>query len=345
MRAGGQVGDGFGLDGVAAPAHRLGGADRDRQALGIGFHELGVVPPAAGDDHFAGLTWQALDGELERLGGEGHQGRAGVLELQRLQRFQRKVVAVQGFGWGRREVRMRQQPPYDALIHPSHACEPAAGVVAARAAGLDQEIDHPVPRPRIEGDQVVRPRPVGDVGHASDVQHRQRRLQLRLSRPRQVIDRGQRSPLPARRHVCRAEIERHRTPGQLRKARRVAELDRSAGNAVPGPLMQHRLAVHADEVDFRPGEPVLGQEAVGGEVVLIGHGRIGAGEDLRTRFAPTPPQRLSRRLQQEIARGVGQLSLAGRPEAADGLAVGLQDRHVDRVQRGPGHEAQHAHAA
>jgi hypothetical protein len=43
--------------------------------------------------------------------------------------------------------------------------------------------------------------------------------------------------------------------------------------------------------------------------------------------------------------GVAEFALAGRPEPFDPLAIGLQHRHVDGVERGPGHESEHEHAS
>ena len=114
------------------------------------------------------------------------------------------------------------------------------------------------------------------------------------ARPRRVVDRRQRRPLPARRHVGGAEVEGHGHAGPPRQQLAVAELDGASERAGVRPLVQHRLAVEADQVEVAPGQAVRGQEGLGGVEVLLGHGRGAGGEDrrLRRRRAPrrAPPR-------------------------------------------------------
>ncbi len=98
-----------------------------------------------------------------------------------------------------------------------------------------------------------------------------RRLQ-----PGQVVDRGQRRPLPAGGHIGGAEVEGDGHADSPRQPGPVAELDRAAGDAVLRPLVEHGLAVHAHEVDVAPAQVVLGQEGFGGGQVLLHH-RQGGG--------------------------------------------------------------------
>jgi hypothetical protein len=135
--------------------------------------------------------------------------------------------------------------------------------------------------------------------------------------------------------------------GHTRLARQqggVAELHGAAHPPGLRPLVQHGLPMHADQVDVGPRQRVGGQEFLRrGEVFLCAR-RGGLGEDGRLRRPARPRQRLSGRLQHDVAGGFAELAFPRRAEGGDRLAVGLQHRHVDGVERGSGHESEDAHA-
>jgi hypothetical protein len=330
---------------IAAPAVGLRAADGAGQTGGQRGHDLRIVAAAAGDDQLGGRLAQHLEGQADAFGREGHERRGGVLQAEIVEGGEREVVAVQRLGRRGREIGVAQHAAQHRLVHPPGGGQAAAVVEAAGAPGLDQQVDHAVAGAGVEGGDLAARADEGDVGHAADVEHGQRRLQPRGLGPGQVVDRGQRRALPAGRHIRRAEVVGHRDAGLLRQPRPVAELHRAAGDAGLGPLVQHRLAVHADQVDVGPDQAVGGQEAFGGGQVLLGPGAGGLGEDRGLRRATRPLQGLVGGLQHEVADGIAQLALAGRAEGGDGLAVGLQHRHVDGVEGGSGHESEHAHAA
>ena len=89
--------------------------------------------------------------------------------------------------------------------------------------------------------------------------------------------------------------------------------------------------------------PLAVEEGSGGLVVGLRHGVVdlGPGVGLRRAARPALPGG-ERRLHAQLAQVLRQGRLAGRAEGFDRLPVGLQDRHVDAVQRRAAHEAQDA---
>ncbi len=109
--------------------------------------------------------------------------------------------------------------------------------------------------------------------------------------------------------------------------------------------MEDGLAMHADQVEVGPVKAAGGEEGGSRRGVDLGHGAGCGREDGGIGGVPGMVQGGPDGLPQEGAQGVRQGLLSGRPEVGDDLAVGLQDRHIDGVQRGAGHEAQNAHDA
>ena len=124
----------------------------------------------------------------------------------------------------------------------------------------------------------------------------------------------------------------------------VAKLHSAANPAVPGALVQHGLAVHANEVDVGPLEVVAAEEILGGGEMFLSAGAGGLGEYRGRRCASWPGKGLFRGLEHEVAGGLRKLALSRRPEGGNRLALGFQDRHVHGVEGGPGHESEHTHA-
>ncbi|MNI70554.1 hypothetical protein D3C73_1263760 [compost metagenome] len=77
---------------------------------------------------------------------------------------------------------------------------------------------------------------------------------LRMTEQNQVAVRGQRRPLPADRHVGRAEITDHKPPGLLSQDGQVAKLQRGSHQMGISRIalrnMPYRLAVGADQVNL-----------------------------------------------------------------------------------------------
>ncbi len=171
-------------------------------------------------------------------------------------------------------------------------------------------------------------------------------LQPRGPGPRQVVDRRQRRALPARGHVGGAEVEGHR------HARSASASHCASPSCTVRPT---RPSCGRSCSTVWPCMPIRSMSAPGQAVGRRGRPR-------RRRSAPRPPPR--RPASKIAGSGVAarpaaaacawppastsrvasrQLAFAGRAERCDRLAVGLQDRHVDGVQRGAGHESQDAH--
>ncbi len=101
--------------------------------------------------------------------------------------------------------------------------------------------------------------------------------------------------------------------------------------------------MHAHEVQVGPGQAVFGQEAFARGQMLFGHRPGGPSEHLGLGIAARPRAGRLGGFQHEIAGAVAQLALTRRPESLYGLAVGLEHGHVDRIERRPRHEPEHAH--
>ena len=141
---------------------------------------------------------------------------------------------------------------------------------------MDKHIEHTVAGTGVEGQWIGGSAEQGHVRHAAHVEHRRRRLQPRGPCPRQVIDRGQGRTLPSRRHIGGSKVEGHRRAGQPRQQRSVAELHRAPDPPPDWTLVQHRLAMEADQFDLAPRQTLARQEGVRGHEVLARH-RLGCG--------------------------------------------------------------------
>ncbi|MNJ31690.1 hypothetical protein D3C77_263340 [compost metagenome] len=106
--------------------------------------------------------------------------------------------------------------------------------------------------------------------------------------------------------------------------------------------MQHGLAVNADQIQRAGLHAVHRHEAQGGGQMGVGHGHAGVLEAVRLLLVAFPVEGVIDGLLDDGA-GLGvQLHLPGRAEGQDVVTVGLDNRHVDGVERGAGHEAEHA---
>jgi hypothetical protein len=208
------------------------------------------------------------------------------------------------------------------------AASEGAILVVGLAAALQQEVvEQGGGGAGVEGDDGFAIE-VGDIGDAAEVQDHER-LRERGGQ-RLMVERGERRALPARGDVGVAEAVDHVDSEHRGHARAAAEL---AGEAGLG-LVEHGLAVDADEVD-----------GVGGEVVVFQEQQHGAGmgvADLGFQFgegvvfgAAGVGEEVDQLAAQGGGVGVG-ASGAGFDRAA---AVGADQGDVDRVHRGTAHHA------
>jgi hypothetical protein len=147
--------------------------------------------------------------------------------------------------------------------------------------------------------------------------------------------RHHRRALPARGDVGGAEVVDHGNAEPRGERRPVAELH---GQSALGP-MQHGLAVEAHHGDRARRHPVRGEEGFDRLGMHVGHQLLGLGEQLgpiaAVREIGGDRDRSSQHAPLVIAIG----PIAGRAEAADILAVGVDERHVDPVVGGAAHQA------
>ncbi len=106
--------------------------------------------------------------------------------------------------------------------------------------------------------------------------------------------------------------------------------------------MQHGLAVEADDVDRRRVDRILAQELLDGFGVPVGDHALGEGEHAGAGVAVFQRAGLGEGAAQQRAVGVGIGIVVRRPERERGLAVGLDERDVDAVHRGAGHQSDRA---
>ena len=109
--------------------------------------------------------------------------------------------------------------------------------------------------------------------------------------------------------------------------------------------MQHGLAVEADNLDRSLVDTLGLQEGFDGLGLDAGHEFVGFGQHAGPRHAVGQASARGERPAQEIALGFRIGPVAGRPEALDGLAIGLKQRHIDPVERGPTHQSDCPHYA
>ncbi len=108
-----------------------------------------------------------------------------------------------------------------------------------------------------------------------------------------MIDGHQRRPLPAGRDIGGAQVEHHVDAGALGQQPPVAELHRQLARRV----VQHRLAVIADEIDLPLVDAVGAQEAIDRVGVELGQRPLdvaeaaGARAALAQLLAPQPAPR------------------------------------------------------
>ena len=238
-----------------------------------------------------------------------------------------EVAAVERLGRLPREVAMLAEA-FEARAIDLARCGERAVLVEAQAGAPGAPIvDRPVARPGVEGEQrAVRadPRHVGD---AADIHHRER--------PRQVahegcmIDRHQRRALPARQNIGAAQVVHHPHAERLGQRRAVADLP---GEVLFRP-MRDGLAVEAHDIERRSATPLVARPASHRVEMRLGHRLLGGGRC---------PVRLlgAEGRADQAAHIVGIGNGEDGAERGEPLAVGLDQRHIDAVDRGPAHQAE-----
>src|SRR6185312_16096304 len=114
----------------------------------------------------------------------------------------------------------------------------------------------------------------------------------------------------------------------------VADLHREA---IRRPV-QHRLPVEADDGNLRLVDMLSLEEVFDGARMHVGDEGFGFGENARAHPAVVERCAFRERLAQQGTLVVAVRPVAGRTEGLDALAVGLDQRHIDAVERGAAHQ-------
>ena len=145
-----------------------------------------------------------------------------------------------------------------------------------------------------------------------------------------MIDRHQRRALPARRDVGAAQVVHHPHAERPRERGAVADLP---GEVLFRP-MRDGLAVEAHDVERRRAPRRSSRDQRLHRVDMrLGHRPLGGGRRLVGLLGAE-----SRADQAAHIVGIG--NGEDRAERGDPLAVGLDQRHIDAVDRGPAHQAE-----
>ena len=239
------------------------------------------------------------------------------------------VAAIQRFGRYPGEEPMLaetlQPHPVDGAPRGKHA----VGVVAPPGMACAPVVDRPVARARVEREErIIHAHPC-DVCHAADIHHRQRSRQI--AHQRCMIDRHKWRALPASRDVGSTQIVYHPHAQRAGQPRPVADLP---GEVLFRPV-RDCLAVETDDVDRRQRNTALPRPGLHGRRVCLRHGALrdpGLIGSLLGAECPAycPP----------LVVCIGHRK--ARPEGRHALAVGLDQRHIDTVDRRSTHQAKRA---
>ena len=102
--------------------------------------------------------------------------------------------------------------------------------------------------------------------------------------------------------------------------------------------MQHGLAVKTDNGNAGFADMLIGEKRFNRLGMHAGHEGFRLGEHARPFVAVGQFGALGQRLPQQALLGLVIGPVAGRPEGDDTLAIGLDQRHIDAVERGPAHQ-------
>ena len=144
-----------------------------------------------------------------------------------------------------------------------------------------------------------------------------------------MIDRHQRRALPARQDIGAAQVGHHPHAERLGERGAIADLP---GEVLFRP-MRDGLAVEAHDVERRGRHPACARPALHRVEMRLGHRPLGGSGRLAGLLGAE-----SRADQAAYIVGIG--NGEDRAERGEPLAVGLDQRHIDAVDRGPAHQAE-----
>ena len=271
-----------------------------------------------------------------RRRGKGGQRRGPVRRRQPADRLYGEVVAIQRLGRRCIEPWIVEQRVQHGRLHPPARRQRAIRIEAGAGFRLHPAIDQAVGRAGVERDQpAVRSHP-GDVRHPAQVQHRHRQGQP--GGECRVIDRQQRRALPARRDIGRTKVPNRGDARRIRQRGAVADLPCPAAIGPVG----HRLPVKADHPNIVGRHPGIAQQLLHRQH-MGAHDQVTGRHHRRARPRLVEGQRQHRGLGQLRARRVGIGLAPGRDRPHLSLAIGFDQRGIDPVERGPGHQTDREH--
>ena len=195
-------------------------------------------------------------------------------------------------------------------------------------------VDQRIAGAGVEGDQIGIAVDKGHVGDAAEIEHADGMRALKQAHQGAMEDRHDRRALPAGGDIGGPEVIDHRNPQPGGERRPIAELDREAAF---GPV-QNGLAVETDHADRTRRHPVGRQERFHRLGMHVGHEFFNLGEEFGPLGAAVEIGRDRDRAPQQVAFLVAIGPVSGGAEAADLLAVGLDQRDVDPVIGGAAHQ-------
>ena len=263
------------------------------------------------------------------------QGRGSVLQREACDRISGEGVSIQRLGWPFFKEWMSKQLSQGGLIDLS-ACR-RAPIAVHRLPGVreHQIVEQRVAGTGVAGDRVMAIVHIGDIGHATDVQECDWPGNGSRLDQGAVIDRNDGRPLAAAGHIGRPEVMHHTNSQPVGERLPVADLD---GQPVVRPV-QDRLPMESHDVDRLGLEPVLGQKALDGLGVTVGHHALAGGELRRSGVAIAQANGLVERGAQQAPVGdtIGAKQRRALPH--EGVTVRFDEGHIDPVHRSSRHEA------
>ena len=244
-----------------------------------------------------------------------------------------KALRSSDFGYGRAKKPSSSTRVDEGLVDAALRRLVAIAVERRAGARAHEIVDQRIAGAGIAGDRIAAV-DKSDIGDAADIEHGDRMRPIEIARQRLMKDRHQRRALAAGGHIGGAEIMNHGHVQPPRQRRAVAELHGQPRRR----LVQHGLAVEADNRDGRLVDPLGGEKVLHRLGMHAGHEGVGFGQHARPRRAVGQGGALVQRLPQQGLLGIRIGPVAGRPECGDALAIGLDQRHIDAIERGPAHQ-------